>query len=83
MAIKCEAGKLINIAWRHFSFNLLKPEYLRMLEAGTAQEKNQLLAGFPNQQHFNQTSMPEKYTFHLGMLLVLARDNRFLVSANL
>ena len=39
MAIKCEAGKLINIAWRHFSINLLKPEYFRMLEAGTAQEE--------------------------------------------
>ena len=30
MAMKCEASKLNNIAWRHFSINLLRPVYFRV-----------------------------------------------------
>ena len=52
-----------------------------MLEAGTAQEKISCWLVFQMSKHFNQTSMPEKYTFHLGLLLVLTSDYRFLVPA--
>ena len=39
MAKQCEEGKLTNIAGEKFSSSLVQPEYFKVLEAGTAQEK--------------------------------------------